>query len=185
MKNAIPQMKPQDVLILLRILKEGDAPMTQTALARSLFISQSEVSQSLGRSIYAGLIAETEQSVMKGLFMDFLRFGIAVTYPARPGSPSRGVRTAHSAPPLADAFVHTNDIYVWSWAKGDARGHGIPPLYPTVPQVAMVDPEFHEWLALVDALRIGRTRERNMALEYLEARIQEPNCVLLTVRSAR
>ncbi len=172
MKTAIPQMKPQDVLILLRILKAGEANMTQTSLARALFMSQSEISQSLARSSYAGLISRTEQVVMKGVFMDFLRFGIAVIYPARPGSTSRGVLTAHSAPPLADEFLNTNDIYVWPWAKGDARGQSIPPLYSTVPQVAMVDPEFHEWLALVDTLRVGRTRERNMALQHLEKRIK-------------
>ena len=171
MKNAIPQLKPQDVLILLRILKEGETPMTQTALARDLFMSQSEISQSLARSSYAGLLGRTEQVVMKGLFMDLLRFGIAVIYPARPGSTSRGVPTAHSARPLIEEFVKANDVYVWPWAKGQVRGQGIPPLYPTIPQVAMVDPEFHEWLALVDTLRVGRTRERNMALQHLENRI--------------
>lgn len=164
-------MKPQDVLVLLRIVKEGEQQLTQTQLARALFMSQSEVSQSIARLKYAGLLYGTDQVVRKDLFLEFLQYGLAVVFPARPGAITRGIPTAHSASPLQVEFA-SEDLYVWPWAKGESRGKGIPPLYSSVPQAAFVDPEFHEWLALVDALRVGRTRERNLALQHLKSRLK-------------
>ena len=51
------------------------------------------------------------------------------------------------------------------------RGVGIEPLHPAVPFAAMQDAKLYELLTLFDALRIGKARERGMALERLQARI--------------
>jgi hypothetical protein len=48
---------------------------------------------------------------------------------------------------------------------------GIEPLHPSVPFAAMQDAKLYEMLALFDALRVGKARERGMALERLEALI--------------
>ena len=45
------------------------------------------------------------------------------------------------------------------------------PLYPKLPLAAIADAPFYEWLALLDALRIGQAREREMARQLLEARL--------------
>jgi len=49
-------LKPQDVVILLKIISLRDKPWTQLTLANELFISQSEISQSIARSKYAELL---------------------------------------------------------------------------------------------------------------------------------
>jgi hypothetical protein len=78
--------------------------------------------------------------------------------------------TAHSAEPLNTVFL-SDESYVWPWAKGNVRGHGIVPLYSSVPAAAGEDVNLYELLALVDALRIGRARERDLAINKLKNRI--------------
>lgn len=56
-------------------------------------------------------------------------------------------------------------------AKGHVRGQSVLPLYYTVPQAIDVDKQLYEMLALIDALRVGRAREKNLALEMLRMRI--------------
>ena len=82
----------------------------------------------------------------------------------------RGIPTGHSAPPLKEEIISEQD-YVWPYPKGDARGQSVLPLYYTVPQAIDLDKNLYEILALIDALRVGRVREKNMALELLKQRI--------------
>jgi hypothetical protein len=44
------------------------------------------------------------------------------------------------------------------------------PLYPSVPEVALKDHALHILLALVDALRVGRAREKELAAKELKNR---------------
>lgn len=57
------------------------------------------------------------------------------------------------------------------FAKGIVRGHGITPLYATVPQAALEDAQLYAMLALADALRVGKAREKNIAVQELKNRI--------------
>ena len=52
------------------------------------------------------------------------------------------------------------------------RGEEIEPLYPTVPKAARIDKSFYELVALVDAIRVGKTREYRLAVDGLTKRIQ-------------
>lgn len=45
------------------------------------------------------------------------------------------------------------------------------PLYPSVTKAVQNDPKLHELIALVDALRVGRAREKEIAIKELKARI--------------
>ena len=82
-----------------------------------------------------------------------------------------GVPTSHSAPAFAGVFAPGSQDYVWPHPNGTVRGIGIAPLHPSVPFAAMQDANLYEMLALFDALRVGRARERGMALERLQALI--------------
>jgi hypothetical protein len=52
--------------------------------------------------------------------------------------------------------------------------YSFAPFYKTVPQAALQDPYLYEVLALVDAIRDGRSRERQIAEEELKARLHSP-----------
>lgn len=85
-----------------------------------------------------------------------------------------GVPTSHSAPAFAGVFAPGSSDFVWPHPNGSVRGIGVEPLHPSVPFAAMQDAKLYEMLALFDALRVGKARERSMASERLLALI-DPN----------
>lgn len=102
--------------------------------------------------------------------MDLLQYGVPYIFPQQPGVEARGIPTAHSAEPLVQ-LISSSENYVWPYAKGHMRGHSILPFYPSVIQAVELDAQLYEYLALTDALRVGRARERNLALELLRTKI--------------
>jgi hypothetical protein len=60
---------------------------------------------------------------------------------------------------------------VWPDANGEYRGLEFAPLYRSAPQAAKRDPVLYELLALVDAVRGGRARERQIAGDELKKRL--------------
>ncbi len=170
MRTRQPTMSPLDVVVLLKIICSGDHSLNQKPMAESLFMSQSEISKSLARSQYAGLLDLPVKKVRKLAFMDFLQYGIAYVFPQQPGAVVRGIPTSHSAPPL-NSHIQSTEHYVWPSGKGTVRGHSIIPLYHSVVDAVQNDPKLYELLAMVDALRVGRARERTFAIEELRKRI--------------
>ena len=165
-----PSMSPQDVVVLLKIISLGEQSWTQITLADTLFMSQSEISKSFARSKYAGLLDPSGKNVRRLALIEFLQYGIAYVYPQQPGALVRGVPTAHSAPPLSN-LIQSNEPYVWPSGKGSLRGQSIIPLYPSVIDAVKTDALLYELLALVDAVRVGRAREKELAITELKKRI--------------
>jgi hypothetical protein len=102
---------------------------------------------------------------------EFAVHGAKYAFPAERLPVSVGVPTSHSAPAFAGVFAPGSDDWVWPHPNGTVRGPGLEPLHPSVPYAATQDAKLYEMLALFDALRVGRARERGMALERLEALI--------------
>jgi hypothetical protein len=91
MKTQQPTMSALDVVVLLKIISLGSESWNQKPLAESLFMSQSEISKSVARSRYAGLLDASGKNVRKLAFIDFLKYGIAVVFPQQPGAIVRGI----------------------------------------------------------------------------------------------
>lgn len=163
-------MRPQDVVLLLKLLIEEGNPLNQISMAKALSMSQSEVSESLARSGYARLLFEKDRKVAREPLMDLLQYGIPLVFPQQQGNVTRGIPTAHSAAPLKN-LIQSDEQYVWPYAKGHVRGYGIQPLYSPILPVIEQDRELYELLALVDALRVGRAREKNLAVDLLKKKI--------------
>jgi hypothetical protein len=60
---------------------------------------------------------------------------------------------------------------VWPDPDGKVQGAAVQPLYSSVPHAASRDPALYDLLALVDALRLGRARERALAEKELGKRL--------------
>lgn len=163
-------MRPHDIVVLLKIAAKKDDAWLMKDLAIELGISASEISESLNRSAIAGLIARDKKRLMKLALLDFLVHGLRYVYPQKPGAIVRGIVTAHSALPLSTAIA-SNELYVWPYAEGNVRGQMIEPLHPKVPEACLKDPLFYELMTLCDALRVGRAREKNLAIEELKKRL--------------
>lgn len=159
-------MRPQDVVVLLKVLLLEGTQWQSKDLASSLFLSAAEISFSLKRCHYARLLDSTSRRVARRTFTEFLLYGLSVVFPTQPGAQARGLPTAHSAAPLSRQIV-AEQVYVWPDAGGEDWGAAIIPLYPKVPDAARADAQLYELLALVDALRVGRARERQLAGDLL------------------
>jgi hypothetical protein len=170
MKEQQQSLSPLDIVILLKVIALGDSPWLQSNLAQSLHISQSEVSKSFMRSKYAGLLDASAKKVSRLALMEFLQYGIRYVFPQQPGAIVRGIATAHAAPPL-NTIIKSEEPYVWPSAKGNVRGQSILPLYPSVTEAVKKDDKLYELLALIDAIRVGRAREKEIAIKELKSRI--------------
>ena len=159
-------MRPQDIVILLKIIALGKDTWQLKDLARQLFISPSEVSESLNRSQLAGLIDYDKKKVSRQSLMEFLQYGLHYVFPQHPGAMVNGMPTAH-AHPYMHQFFSSDLVYVWPDLQGKVRGLTIEPFYPKQTDAAKEDQELYKLLALVDVLRVGRTREINVAIEKL------------------
>jgi predicted transcriptional regulator len=163
-------MRPQDIAILLKIAALGSRKWLMKDIANELYISASEVSESLNRSVYAGLIAADKQQIMKMAFLDFLRYGLKYVYPQKVGAIVRGMPTAYSAAPLNE-LIQSENVLVLPYAKGEIKGMALEPLIPSLPQACQLDSNLYELVALTDALRIGKAREQELAYNELKKRL--------------
>lgn len=161
-------MRPQDVVILLKIIAFGNQEWRRIDLAESLGLSPAEITKALERCRISRLIDTEQRHVYTLAFMDFLQYGLQYVFPVIPQAPRRGMPTAVSSPIMTKEIVQGDEKFVWPTVKGSVRGIAITPLYPTVPMAAAQDPFLYNLLALADCLRIGRVRERTIAIEKLK-----------------
>ena len=163
-------LKPQDVVVALKLLRyEGRRPPF-VQIARELLLSSSEVHAAMKRAQASHLLHGPELSnrPIVSALEEFLIHGIKYAFPAEHGELTRGVPTSYAAPPL-NRIIDPGDapIPVWPYGKGEKRGIAVAPLYKLLPIAALADPVLYEQLALIDAIRDGRARERRLAEEEL------------------
>jgi hypothetical protein len=160
-------MRPQDVVILLKILTVTDSNWQYRDLANSLSISVSEISESLNRSHMAGLVDESRRKVYRQSLMEFIQYGLHYVFPQVPGSMVTGMPTAHSHPFYNKKFISELN-YVWPDENGTLRGLAIQPLYKSVVKAVKKDDALYKLLASIDIIRVGKTREMKVAVAELK-----------------
>ena len=160
-------MRPQDIVILLKILTIPDPGWQYRDLAAQLFISISEISESLHRSHIAGLIDESKRKIHRQSLMEFIRYGLHYVFPEVPGTMVTGIPTAHSYPFYSRQFKSEMN-YVWPDDGGNMRGLSIQPLHKFVVKAVIQDELLYKLLASIDIIRVGRTRELKVAIEELQ-----------------
>ena len=169
------ELKPQDLLVLLKVVAHAPQRWTYAALGDALGISASEVHSSVKRAVACGLAvapARGEWSPVRPSLLEFVLHGVRYVWPATAGPVKRGVPTAFGAEPLASQLTASpGEAPVWAHPSGSAKGPTLSPLYRTAPQAALADPALHRLLALLDALRAGRARERTLAAKLMQAEL--------------
>lgn len=146
-------------------------------LEASTGVSKSEVNVSLKRSISVGMAKIDRKSKFPkanvNALLEFIAHGIKYVYPARPSAITRGIPTSIAAPVLEGKLMTAGEyIYVWPDAMGKEKGQAVEPLYKTVPMAVKKDPRLYEFLALVDAIRLGAGRESAFAVADLGKRLR-------------
>lgn len=159
-----------DLYVCLYLSKLVDGLPGFERVAEDLGIGIGTAHRSVKRLTASGLVLPS-RTVQRRALLDVLLHAARHVYYVEPGALTRGVRTADAAPPLAAIITPSDPLPVWPDPQGDARGYAIEPLHESVPRVAKRDPDLYALLALVDALRIGQARVRNLAASELRERL--------------
>ena len=120
----------------------------------------------------SGLIDVEKKKVRGQALLDFLISGIQYVFPQRPGNIARGIPTAHSHPFMQKQFI-SDQQYVWPDAESDQKGLSVQPLYPGIVNAVKKDEQLYLMLALVDVLRLGKAREKKVAIAELKQLIDQ------------
>lgn len=163
-----------DILVLLKVAAHPQINIPSKALAETLSVQPSEITRSWKRTRSAGLSYSLngEKRIHRAGLLELLVHGFRYIFPAERGPVTRGIPTGIAVEPLKSQFMDVGgEAPVWPYAAGSMRGYSIKPLHRQVPKAALEDPKLYELLALADAVRGDRVRERNLASEELTKRL--------------
>jgi len=168
-------MKSQDVVVLCKIFifqSAGQSNWTYSQLAEGACLSVGETHASVKRLKRSRLFDEFTKSAIPAALMEFVVHGLKYVFPAEIGASARGIATSHSAPVFQDDISQSDtDMFVWAYAKGTQKGLSVRPLSKNVPRAVEKDPKLYDFLALIDAIRIGKSRERENAIMKIESMV--------------
>lgn len=179
MPERTETLKPQDVFVACQLaIWEGDK-WTYAQLADRLHLSTSGVFDALARCRQAKLVASTNQGakVVNQRLFEYLVHGVPTSFYPRKIEVVRGIATAIFSPLFRARFTKDGDLpVVWPYSKGKDTGEGLLPLYPTIPIACSQNQNLYNIMSAVDILRVGKARERDAAVTYLETLlgIEEP-----------
>jgi hypothetical protein len=169
-------MKSLDIVVLCKVFifqSEGLRSWTYSHLAEETCLSVGEAHASIKRLRASRLFDEFTKSVIPAALVEFLIHGLKYAFPAEIGAPTRGIATSHSAPILHEEILQSEtDMYVWAFANGKEKGLAVKPLSKNAPRAALRDQKLYDFLALIDAVRMGKSREKNIAVEKIESMVQ-------------
>lgn len=170
------RLKSQDIFVLLKLVVMGSRPWSYAGLAVELGMSPSQLHAAVKRALAAQLAVRQGNRIVPHFrnLEEFLLYGLKYVFWAKQGDLTRGMPTAHAAPPLAYMLVATatEPPPVWPDPEGEIRGMAFAPLHKLTPKAARADANLYELLALVDAIRSGRAREREIATNELRVRLE-------------
>lgn len=163
--------KSLDVVVWLKLLSSGSGK-TFAQLSSELGMSASEIHSSVRRGAVAGIIDPKSRVPLRRPLEEYLLFGVRYAFPAKRGPVTRGIPTSYAAPVLAEHFRAQDGLPpVWPDPRGSTKGYALEPLFKPITKAVGQDPKLYELLALVDAIRDGRARERKLAEDKLKALI--------------
>ncbi len=168
-------LKPQDVVVVLKLCSMGERTWTYAQLSAELELSSSQLYSAVKRAVFAQLATQMGERVVPNVrnLREFLVHGLRYVFVPERGELTRGIPTGHAAPPLDRMFVSDDEPPpVWPDSQGPVRGMAFSPLYKIAPKAAARDAKLYELLVLVDAIRGGRARERELAIKELNKRLE-------------
>ncbi len=167
-------MNGSDVFVLSGLLAHaGD--WTYRSLASDLCVPHPVIQRALARAEAAGLYGRERREVHLPDFEEFAGHALRFVAPAELGAVVPGVPAAWAAEPVASAIRSSGEDLppVWPHALGRVRGQALEPLHSAAPEAVEHWPDLGEWLAVLDSLRAGDPRVRQVAEELLHGTLRE------------
>jgi len=167
-------VKRSDIYVLSGLLAQ-DGDWSYRSLADRLYVPHPVVQRALARTQDAGLYSRERREVHVPRFEEFAIHALRFVAPAQLGGLVPGAPAAWAAEPMASAIRSSGEEPppVWPYARGRVRGQAIEPLHPAAPEAVEGWPELSEILALLDSLRAGDARVRQVAEDLLVPLLHE------------
>lgn len=167
-------VKASDIYVLsgLLVIEED---WTYRSLADRLHVPHPVVQRALSRAQAADLYSAERREVHLPHWEEFASHALRFTAPTRLGALMPGVPAAWAAEPMASAIRSSGEDPppIWPYARGRVRGQAIEPLHPSAPEAVEEWPQLGEILAVLDSLRAGDPRVRNVAEDLLAKMLRE------------
>ena len=175
MQSFVPTIKPQDVLVLAKlIILQNQEKSPQKELAKSLGLSQAEVSNALTRLKMAGLLSDSKTHIKKLAAIEFIKHALKFMFPIRYSGMDRGILAGPSTAFVKEKVITSDgpDI-IWQDSSGKNRGLCVGPIYPTVTFAVKKDPELYRLLTIIELFRgLGSTRHLHVASIWLDEMVK-------------
>ncbi len=167
-------LKPLDVVVAVKAAVLDTERWTIAEMVQHLGMDNAQVFRAVRQAAAASLlIIDPEQGRARyrphrAALVELLVHGLKYMMVPSRGRATRGVPTSHAAPILAKKIAAGTDLPpVWPTPDGATRGESFEPLHRCVPIASARDSRFYDAMALIDAIRGGRARERNLAVSLL------------------
>lgn len=163
-------LKPQDIVLALYLT--GAPARTQGAIGHDLGLSQAEISNSIRRLQASRLLLQDARTVIVPNLIEFCVHGLKYSHPARIGRRTSGIPTAALIEPLKGRVSTEEGDLVWPAPQG-VRAASIEPLHRCVLHAVQGDRRLHQLLALIDGVRVGKSRMSQVSERLLKELLYE------------
>jgi hypothetical protein len=164
-------LRPSDVVVACQLVISSTVQFA--AISEATGISVGECHGAVQRLVMASLVSPISRRSIGELLVRFLVSGVPHAFPPAVGPAVVGVVTAHSAP-VFSGLITAPEPYVWPDLDGTVRGLALTPLFPRAGELVRRNAPLYTLLTIVDALRVGHTREKEIAERLLRERMTRP-----------
>ncbi|MGF1679452.1 MAG: hypothetical protein ACFCUX_09705 [Candidatus Methylacidiphilales bacterium] len=161
-----PSLKPYDPVIAC-YLASLESWSNYRKVAGELSMSHSMLHSSVARLRETRLISADLKKVNKKQLLDFIRHGVPCVFHSSPGEMTIGIPTSHGCPILKKLYSDENTAYVWPHKCGEKQGYAVEPLHRKFPDACLENELLYNICGCIDGIRIGRARDKQLALEAL------------------
>ena len=102
-------LKPQDIVIMLKLVVRGDSKWSYPSLSYELSMSASEVHAGVKRAAAARLMDLHRKIPLKSNLIEFIIHGVKYAYPPDRGGITRGMPTGYAAMPLRELIIQSDE----------------------------------------------------------------------------
>jgi hypothetical protein len=164
-----------DIYIVAGVISSDRGSWTLRGLAATLHVEHTLVHRALKRAEIAGLYTTNTRRVHLANFEELMIHAARFIAPGRLGELVPGVPAAWAAEPISE-FIHQAQSElppVWPYALGALRGQALEPLHPAAVQASQDVPELARLLSIIDSLRAGDVRVREVAATALRDTLRQ------------
>jgi hypothetical protein len=123
----------------------------------------------------AGLYSSGTKQISRPDFEELVTHAVRFIAPAQLGELTYGIPAAWAVDPIS-TIVHQNAHEpppVWPTALGTMRGQALEPLHPAAIEASQANPILERLLSIIDSLRAGDVRVRQVAAGLLHGVIAD------------